>query len=147
MADPLSICASAIAVATLAYDGVKTLHDLITGIRDAPKTIQEISVDLGEILKILSFFQEELARAKGQKLSRELEACLTQVQPAMEACRDTCDAFRSKMAAVTSHSSPTHTSFRDRLKLLLQDADIASFKHKLGSYKSTLNIAISFTAM
>ncbi|KAB5555071.1 hypothetical protein GE09DRAFT_1222529 [Coniochaeta sp. 2T2.1] len=151
MTDPLSICTSALAVATLAYNSVKTLHELFTSIRDAPKTTQDINADLSEISAVLLSFNKELHRIKGQPqpqtLSPELEACLTEVQPAIQVSAAACDAFKTQMQAVTSRSTAQRTSFRDRLKLHFRDADIASFKYRLGSYKSTLNIALAFASM
>jgi hypothetical protein len=39
--DPLGIIASVIAVATLAYDGSKTIYELIKGYKDASKTFED----------------------------------------------------------------------------------------------------------
>ena len=79
MSDPLSITASVITVAGLAYNSVKTLHDFCTGIRDAPRTIQETNVDLNEISKVLLSFGDELNRAS--ELAMSPASALTIVKP------------------------------------------------------------------
>jgi hypothetical protein len=107
MAAPLSIVASAIAVAELAYDSAKTLHDLFKGIADAPKTIQDIRSDLDEVSTILLSLKTELVRAKQGGLSPELQMFLIEVHPAMQACSGACEVFRTKMEG-------SHVAFEGR---------------------------------
>ncbi|PMD50438.1 uncharacterized protein K444DRAFT_547107 [Hyaloscypha bicolor E] len=45
-----------------------------------------------------------------------------------------------------SNSKDGHTSVRDRLKLQFQDKEVAAFRMRLASYKSTLTIALEFSS-
>jgi hypothetical protein len=148
MADPLSITASVITVAGLAYSSTKGLYQTISEIHDAPVVFTHLKTDVETLCGIIHSLERELSKSNTDAGLSELQkANLREIKPTLTACRNACDAFKSKIDKLMRHSSDSHTSSRDRLKLLFQDKEIAAFQARLGTYKSTLAIAIEFNTM
>ena len=148
MTDPLSVSASVIAVATFAYSSSKTLFETLKGIRDAPKTFQDLSTDLGALQEVLGLLKARLdPGGQGGAFSEAQISCLEHLTTPLRACSDACSEFKSKLDGLTSHSNDRHTSFRDRLKLHFQDKEITAFKFRVASYKQTLSIALEFASL
>jgi hypothetical protein len=147
MAEAIGLAASIIGVATLAYSSSKALYELLDGIHEAPKTLEFLKTDLDALQKLLSSLEVELKHKPDKSLSDGLKHCLEEVEPSLKACSKACDEFREKVSKITSHSTEQHTSLRDKVKLQFQEKEITTFRYRLTSYKSTLNIALSFASL
>ncbi len=148
MTDPLTVSAGIIAVVTIAYSSSKTLVETVKGIRDAPKTFQDLSTDLAALQEVLGLLGARLdSGGQGGPFSEAQISCLEHLATPLRACSNACSEFKLKLDDVMCHSSDTHTSFRDRIKLRFQDKDITAFRFKLASYKLTLSIALEFASL
>lgn len=148
MADPLSITAGAIAVATLAYSSTKTLYHTISAIHDAPEAFAHLKTDIEILNETIYSLQQELKRKDTDAdLSDAQKSNLREIKPTLEACYSACDAFKAKIDRVTRHSKDGYTSLRDRLKLQFQEKEIRAFQARLASYKSTLAIALDLSTL
>jgi len=147
MAEAIGLTASIIAIAGLAYQSSKTLYELLDGIQNAPKTLQGLSEDLSAISHLLKSITSAMEDSSDDSFSNGVKKCLEEVKPALAGCGKTCDEFREKMAKIMSHSDEEHTSKRDRIKLQFEQKDIVAFRYRLGSYKATLNIALSLASL
>ena len=148
MTDHLSVSASFIAVVTVAYSNSKLLFEIVKGIRDAPKSFQDLSTDLDALQKMLSSLGAELdSGGQGRPFSAVQVSCLEHLATPLSACSDACSEFKLKLDGVVCHSSGRHTSFRDRPKLQLQDKEITAFRFRLTSYKLTVSNALEFASL
>jgi hypothetical protein len=148
MADGLSIAASVIAVAGLAYSSSKMLYQFIADIHDAPKTFLDLNTDIEALYKTIYSLKQELNdQDKATALSDAQKSNLREIEPSLEGCRDACNEFKGKLDKLMSHSKGDYTSIRDRVKLQFKDKEIAAFRMRLGSYKSTLAIALEFSSL
>lgn len=148
MADGLSIAAGVIAIAAHAYSSSKLLYQLITDIRDAPKTFLDLNTDIEALYKTIYSLKQALdVDGKGAALSEAQRLNLSEIKPSLEGCRDACDEFKAKLGKLMSNSKDGHTSIRDRVKLQFQDKEVAAFRIRLASYKSTLAIALEFSSL
>ena len=148
MAEPLSITASVIAVATLAYSSTQTLYQAIYAIHDAPEAFAHLMTDIETLHDTIHSLQQEIKkRDTDGTLSDAQNSNLREIKPTLEACRTACDAFKSKIDKIMRHSKDGQTSMRDRLKLQFQEKEIRAFQARLASYKSTLAIALDFSIL
>jgi uncharacterized protein YoxC len=147
MPDPLSITASVIAVATLAYSSSKKLYEFVQSIQEAPKTLKDMNSDLAALQKVLNSLIEQLTTTPVEDVSVGLKGCLEDIKPSLKGCSEACDEFNAKLAKITSHSTEDHTSKRDKIKLQFQDKEILAFKYRISSYKATLSLALEFASL
>jgi hypothetical protein len=147
MADPVGLTASIIAIAGLAYQSCKALYELLDGIRNAPKTLQALNEDLSTVHNLLKSIKTAMEDSSDDSFSDGVKNCLEEAKPALTGCGKACDEFAEKMRKLMSHSHENHTSARDRIKLQFQEKDISAFKYQIGSYKATLNIALSLASL
>ena len=147
MAEAVGLAASIIAIATLAYQSSKTLYDLLDSIRNVPKTLQDLNEDLSAISQLLKSIKSAMEDSSDDSFSDGVKKCLEEVKPALTGCGKTCDEFTEKIGKIMSHSDEKHTSKRDRIKLQFEEKDILAFRYRLGSYKATLNIALSLALL
>ena len=121
MTDPLSVSAGIIAVVTTAYSTSSTLFETVKGIRDAPKTFQDLRTDLAALLEVLGLLEARLASGgQGGPFSEAQISCLEHLASPLSAYSDACSKFRLKLEEIMCHSSDRHTSFRDRFQVALR---------------------------
>lgn len=148
MADPLSITASVIAVAGLAYSSSKTLYQTIADIRDAPETFAHLKSDIETLYQTIYSLQQELKKEDSDAaLSDAQKSNLREVKPTLEACHSACDAFKGKIEKLLGSSTDGNICIWDRLKLQFQDKEIGAFQARLESFKATLSIALDFSTL
>lgn len=146
MTDPLSVTASVIAVAGLAYSSSKAVYELISTVKDAPQTLR----DLTENIKGLSQVLDTVAQShylRTTELSNSQLACLQHAKPALEGCEAACKAFKTKMERLTTHSQDGRRSFRDGLKLSFQTKNIADFQMRVVNWKSSLALVLDIALL
>lgn len=128
MAEPLSIIASVISVAELAYSSGKLLYQTISGIRDAPEILAHLKTDVEILYDTIHSLQLRFqVRDAEIDLSEAQKSNLREIKPALDACRIACDTFQAKIQRLSHHSTDGHVSFRDRLKIHFQEKEIMAF--------------------
>ncbi|KAF7505378.1 hypothetical protein GJ744_000999 [Endocarpon pusillum] len=148
MACELSIAASVIAVATLAYSSSKTLYQTISAIYDTPEILVHLKTDVETLYETIHSLQQELEKKDtNAALSDAQKSNLREIMPTLQACHIACDEFNSKIDRLMRRSKDGQTSWRDRLKLQFQEKEIGGFQARLASYKSTLAIALDFATL
>jgi ABC-type transport system involved in cytochrome bd biosynthesis fused ATPase/permease subunit len=148
MADPLSITASVIAVTTLAYTSSKMLYQTISGIQDAPEALAHLKTDVETLCDTIHSLQQGFeGKDADAALSESQKSNLREIKPTLEACHNACNAFKAKVDKLTHRSTEGHVSWRDRLKIQFQEKEVTAFQARLGSYKSTLAIAVEFATL
>jgi len=131
----------------LAYQSAKTLYELIDGIVRAPKQLKDLNEDLDVVRQLLASIKGAMKGTSDVKLSEGVKKCLEDVKPSMKGCEMACNEFTEKLSKITRHSSSDRTRFDDRLKLQFQEKEIVTFRYRIESYKSTLNIALTLATL
>lgn len=147
MADPLSISASAIAVITLAAQSCKALNDIIAGFVNAPKTLQDLRGDLGNVQHLIQSLESVVGGATRTQLSVDQRTCIAELVPAMQNCQGACDDFRAKLSKITSHSKEDQVSWIDRSRIHFNEKEIMLLKSRLGDCKETLDVALGVVTL
>ncbi|KAF5244986.1 hypothetical protein FAUST_2095 [Fusarium austroamericanum] len=145
--EPISLTASVIAVATLAWNSGNELYSLVKTYNHANEIFQELSSDIHGLNSVLASLQSIGGEKKGASFSHTQCLCLKEVQPAIDYCLQAYEAFRVKVANLMCNSTSEHISKRDRLTLHFKSNDIVAFRIQLSSYKSTLTIALLVTSI
>jgi hypothetical protein len=146
MADPLSITASVVAVAGLAYSSSKVLYELISTIRDAPSIFRDLNQDLTTLSHILTALRTKLPDRNATRGEAQL-ACLAAAEQTLQGCDLACRAFKEKIDGLTIHSQDGKRSFRDGLKLKFQGKSIEDFRVKIISWKASLALALDIALL
>ncbi|KUL88231.1 hypothetical protein ZTR_03996 [Talaromyces verruculosus] len=126
MADPLSITASVIAVASLAYSSSRVLFETISGIQDAPETLDHLRTDVGILYETIHHLHQWLAGGErtDATLSQAQKSNLCEIEPSLVACRIACDAFKAKIDRLLRHSMDGRVSLLDKIKTHFQEKEI-----------------------
>ncbi|KAK5634330.1 hypothetical protein RRF57_010044 [Xylaria bambusicola] len=78
--DTLSITASVITVAALAYDGSRTIYDLIKGYKGASKTLEDLETDVEGLNGVLLSLTSIGGTDRGASLSQAQLLCLKEAE-------------------------------------------------------------------
>jgi predicted nucleic acid-binding Zn-ribbon protein len=146
MADPLSIAASVIAVAGLAFSSSKALFELISTIHDAPSVFRNLNQDITALGQILDALRTTLSD-RAATMSEGQMACLRAVEQPLEGCDLACKDFRTKVEGLTIHSRDGKRSLRDGVKLRFQSKSIEDFQTKIASWKASLALALDVVSL
>lgn len=145
MADPLSVAASVIAIASLAVNGTKTLLKDLTIIADAPKTIQNLKTDLAAINDALSSLQD-ITDAEWTILGDQVAY---KTKEAIDTYRDAYTTFHRKLLHWTRHSMQIEGKQqklvpRDRISLgLFKEGQINAMTDHIQACKNSLILVVS----
>jgi Fungal N-terminal domain of STAND proteins len=138
MADPLSIAASVVGIATAALQSVQFLSKTIDNIKDGPDSIKSIRADLQAVEPVLHNLNTAL-QGDGT-----LIVLSDQIKPAVENCSRACTTFQSRLNHWMRHSTEEKTFWVDRWRVGLFGQDrIKTIKGQLNDCKSTLSVALS----
>lgn len=146
MSDPLSVTASIITVAALAYTSSKALYDLIASIRDAPKVFHDLNNYIEALSRVLATLRTDLD-SRHRILSPNQVACLREASTIMEGCDLACRDFRTKIEGLTTHSQSDRRSFRAGFKLSFQNKAITDFRMRVVSWRESLSLALDAVLM
>jgi hypothetical protein len=137
----LSIIASTIAVATLAYKSTKTLVEFIGSLRGAPKLIQDVKGDVEAVQHILKSIELLLEPRGGKDVSTDLQDCLNSSRVPIQDCHDACTEFEKDLKEWFDHN------FSDRLTTNFKEKKIANFRMRLRDTRGTLDLALNVCSM
>lgn len=141
--EPLSITAGVIAVTRLTYDTCKSLNNTINGLKSAPSKLKGLQTALRSFE---SMIEQDMGLNSLQDaiLSPAQQASLSALQPVMQSCQASSDAFSKRLTELTSHSSEERLAKRDRIRLHFNDNEIRLLQETLGQAQRTLSDALGF---
>ncbi len=143
MADPLSVAAGVIAVATLAYSSAKTLHQCISSIRDAPEIFVHLNDDVRQLCEVIRSLRQQVKKSRANaSLTSVQKSHLQEIDPILKSCKSSCDTFYSTIDHLTRRSRDGQFRLRDRFRLQFNEKDIKTLQIRLNSHKSTLTLAL-----
>ncbi|KAH7012594.1 uncharacterized protein B0I36DRAFT_378332 [Microdochium trichocladiopsis] len=140
--DPLSITASAIAVATLAAQSTKAIYQAIDGLAEAPHAIAHsktllagTQTALDSLIGTLTTTQDTQARLGSVLRPLELDQTLRSTQ-------QLCDKFGTTITKYTSRSTDARFSSRDRILVNFHESQIIRFNQELGDCQKTISLVL-----
>jgi hypothetical protein len=137
----LSIVASTIAVASLAYKSTKSLIDFIDSLHDAPTLISDLRGDVQAVQNILRSIELILENRDDRQLSGDLRVCLSSAHMPVKDCQAVSEEFEKKLRDWFRDSA------WDRLKANFKEAKIAKFRTRLRDTRDTLDLALNICSM
>jgi Fungal N-terminal domain of STAND proteins len=140
--DPLSVTASTIAVATLAWQSSKAVYELVDGLIGAPKAVAHSKTLLSETQNTLESLRDMLSPESeaGPVLGSVLQKIKLDV--ALRSAQGVCDKYGNTIRGLTSHSTDARFSGRDRVAISLQESKINKFNQQLGECQRTISLAL-----
>lgn len=137
MTDPLSVTAGVAGLVTFALQGVRLLVNDINNIREAPKSLERLQVDLtsvGSSLACLEDIDELQLKLLGDHVYNQSTA-------AIERCKSTCFEFHNDLQSWTKRSRDGKLSWRDKTNIgIFKEQQIEVMSRQLQNCKLTLNL-------
>lgn len=142
MADPLSVTASVIAVATLALQSCKTAYNLIDGLKEAPQAIARSKNSLTKTQKTVTALRQTLTA--DSEPSRVLNPILDTVDldGTLNSVHRLCNEFATAITSFTSHSTDGKFSKRDRIAVNFHESMIKNLERQLSYCQQTLSTVL-----
>ena len=76
-----------------------------------------------------------------EELSDGVRQCLESLQSTMQGCQRACDEFAQELPDTKD------SNFISKLRFQFKEKKIMAFKYRIGSYKSTLSIALQLATL
>lgn len=133
MADPISMTASIISLATFAVQSSKALYDAVETIRDSGRSIRELKIETGALSGVLSALADTLAVS---------DAGLRALRVPLQQCGQICENYAVILTRFSAHTSDGKFSWRDCLVATYRGKNLADLRSLIRAYKSTITIAL-----
>jgi hypothetical protein len=143
MTDPLSVAAGVTGLIAFALEGVRMLVNDVNNIKEAPKSLENLHVDLATVVSSL----ESLKSIDESQLRLLGDQVYNQSTVAIERCKSTCYDFHGDLQRWTRRSHDGKLSWRDKTNIgVFKERRIEAMSRQLQNCKLTLNsVAISAT--
>ncbi|KAK0710402.1 hypothetical protein B0T21DRAFT_387341 [Apiosordaria backusii] len=140
--DPLSVTASVVALATAALQSAKALYDLVDGLVDAPHSVSHSKSLLSQTQTTLGTLARTL---KTNCAPDTVDSVLKEIElnKVLESTKSICQGFTAAMTRVTSHSTDSHFSKRDRLVVYFKDTKMSKLNRDLADCQRTITMVLS----
>jgi hypothetical protein len=133
MATAIGITSGVITLAIFTLNTSSSLYHTVKGFRSSKREMRHLEEELEDLQDVSKLLQETSLRKEAQFLTLSL--------PLLR-CSNACRQFEEIIGNCTGRSNKVMESFQDWAKLQYMDVDIVGFSNMLGSYKSTISIAI-----
>jgi hypothetical protein len=144
MADPLSIAASVVGVTVPALEATRLLLDVLSEIKDAPKTITRLSDEVRDVDGTLNLLQGVGDREwllLGTTVADHSKTTIT-------SSKEACTHFRGKLQQWTKHSDDGKLAWRDRANVgIFKKNQIKATSEQLQNCKLSINNVISIATL
>jgi hypothetical protein len=143
MTDPLSVTAGVAGLVAFALEGVRLLVKDVNNMREAPKSLEDLQVDL----TFVGFSLESLEKIDESQLRLLGDHVYSQSTIAIESCKSTCFDFRDDLRRWTKRSRDGKLSWRDKMNIgIVKERRIEAMSRQLQNCKLTLNqVAVTAT--
>ena len=140
--DPLSVTASVIAIATLAWQSCKAAYDLVDGLAEAPQAIARSKNSLIETQKTLGALQQTLTTASEPACVFNSVLGMIELDETLKSAKRLCDEFAAAITSFTNHSTKGRFSKRDRFTINFRESKINKFNRELGDCQRTISMVL-----
>jgi hypothetical protein len=143
----ITIIGGVAAIVTNVWKVSKDLHDLINGIKNAPRHIQTISDDLRGLYVALGALQGLLPKLDTNRESTDLvpmfEPIFESLQLNLENCFHVLVETSTKLGRYTKPSGGMGQNKWTAFRWQFKEKDIAELRGQLAAYKMTVNLALA----
>ena len=139
MADPLSVAASVLGLATVAVQVSTTIGNIINRARKAPKEISAVKLEVDTIHTILEQLQGFVLGTASASRSRTSLILINQMVAIISACVIT---FSELDAFTESLQSGDNMDLMDRFRWMSKSKDLSEILTNLQMHKNSLNLMV-----
>jgi hypothetical protein len=137
----LSIIASTIAVATVAYKSTQSLIDFIDSLRNATQVISDLKSDVSAVQTTIKSVDLMLENRDNRNLPRDLRLCLSSAKVPLEDCQIVSKNLERDLRAWF------HDTAWDKLKVSFKEAKIEKYRVRLRDTRDMLHLALDVCSM
>jgi hypothetical protein len=141
MPEPLSVTASTIAIATLAYNSIKSLINFIDSLKNAPKLISDLKGDVSAVQGVIRSLETMLENRDDRSLPAELRVCLSSAKIPLEDCQAVSKVFEQKL------KDWFHDTKWDKYKADFKEKQIERFRTRMRDTRDTLHLALTVCSL
>lgn len=127
--------------ATTAAPALRGVSLIRTVLTERPNVVQPYTTEPKNIQQDMG-----LSRLQDVVLSPAQQTSLRALEPVMQSCQVSCNAFSKRLSELTSHSDADRLAWRNRLRLHFNDKDIRLLQESLGQAQRTLSDALDETS-
>jgi hypothetical protein len=144
MSDPSSAAAGVFGITSLATTAPGQLHELISGLHEAPAEVQCIGKNLDNIHRPLRTLLQLTSTDDANFSAIQYDLIQIGLADSVNRCAQECDAFEKKLRRWTRHSSDRgQLSFRDKfLDGVAKKEKIRTFSTQLQLCACTVQVAL-----
>lgn len=145
MADPISIISGLTTVVATVWSLGKQLCDLIEGMKNAPRNIENITGELKGLHVVLGVLHGLLPQLDANKNNPDLVPIFEVLQSNLDdCCHDLQDLFE-KLAQYSNPSGETNVKKRSwaAFRWQFKEKEIKELRDHLAAYKMTVNVALA----
>lgn len=140
--DPLSVTASVIAIAAATLQSAKALSNAVDGLVDAPQAISQTKSVLSQTATTLGMLTKTLeancATGAVDLVLKEIE-----LDNALKYTTTFCRGFMAAVTRLTTHSTDTHFSRRDRCAVYFNESKLHKLNKGLADCQRTISLVLS----
>ncbi|KAJ6437976.1 14-3-3-like protein [Purpureocillium lavendulum] len=144
MADPLSILASLLGVATAAVQSTRSLKEAAGRYKTRDATLRRLLNEVGDVENILTALEQLLQAATSQPALDVDMSMAELLQGPIERCSEICAKFERAMGHFSNKSK---LDFLDWTKMEFMRGDINQFMDTVAGYKATISVGLGVLTM
>lgn len=134
MADPVSITASVLTLATFALQSSQALYDIIGSIKNNSRSVRELKDETGALSGVLVSLTETVKNS---------DADFSALENPLRKCGELCNESAELINKCSVHAGRGKFSWRDFLTSTYKGKDINELRSLIGAYKGTIAIALA----
>lgn len=134
MADPISITASIVALATFAFQSSQALYNAVDSIKNNSRSVRELKDEAEALSSVLVSLTETVTNS---------DADFSALETPLRKCGELCNASAKVISKCSVHGGAGKFSWRDFLNSTYRGKTITELRSMIGAYKGTIAIALA----
>lgn len=144
MADPLSVIASLLAVATAGVQSTRSLKEAVKRYKTRDAILRRLLDEVADAENILSALEQLLQAATSQPALDANMSMAALLRGPIERCSEMCSDFETAMGRFSEKSK---MGFLDWTKMEFMRGDIHQFMDNVARYKATISVGLGVLTM
>lgn len=120
MLDPLSITAGVVGITTFTMDSLQSLGTYTRDIKKAPSNVRKLISDLDGVESAVSSLNKAFGNKPDSTSPFKKIAADVRLAEMVDNTEASCKIFQASLEKWTKHTTPTHTSKRDRIRIAFE---------------------------
>lgn len=144
MADPLSVLASLLAVATTGIQSTRSLKAAAKRYKTRDATLLRLLDEVGDVENILRALEQLLKTSTPHPATNTDNSMVVLLRGPIKRCSKICSEFEG---AMEQFSKKSKTDFVDWTKMEFMRGDINQFMDTVAGYKATISVGLGVLTM